>query len=954
MVQVRPRRMESNGSRLLAHLQKAVLPALILGALPGVADAAASSADPATATAPAAVTFDDDFFPTGAAPKVDLSRFEKANAVFPGTYRGDIIVNKAWRARGDIVFVAESGSGDAQPCFDAASLTSYGLDLRKLYADNAHPERKPIPAHGRFCGPIGDYVPGATSSFDTGEQSLSLFVPQIYMRDNARGYVDPSQWDSGINAGVLNYNTNVYRSGGSDRGGRDQTNAYMGINASLKLGSWHAFHLGSLNWTQGQGKRYQNTATYVQHDVPSLQAQFVAGDVFTTGQFLDSVRLRGARLYSDDRMLPQSQRGYAPVVRGIAETSARVVIKQRGYTLKEITVAPGPFVVDDLYPTGYGGDIEVEVIEADGRVKQFTVPFAATPQLLRAGQSRWDIAAGQVTNVNLSSGPTILQATYQRGINNAITAYGGVTLGSGYQSGLIGGALNSNIGAFSLDTSLARTRIPGVLATTGNSVRLAYSKNLTDIGTNFSLATTRFSSRGYLGLNEAVFARDAAKHGSPITQANERSRLDLSLSQTIGDKYGQLYVTGSRSDYWGSRGKQVNFSAGYSNHWKSINYNLSAQRTRDSVQNSILPNPALADRIPGASDNFYAPAATASRRETRVYFTVSMPFGVAPRAPMFTGTVNHSSLTGGVVSQATVSGAATQDGRLTYNATLGHDNVSGTSGTVSSQYNSPLTNVQGGYSQGRGYHQVNGGVSGSVVAHSGGVTFSPPAGETIGLVHAPDAEGARVSNGQGSAVDSHGYAVVPYLMPYELNTVGIDPEGTATNVEFKETTQNIAPRAGSVVLIDFKTVSGRALLIDSTLPDGRPIPFGAEVLDAEGQSVGVAGQASQLFVNNMQDSGVLTVRWGSGADETCHIQVDLPPLAKGKKPSGQERIQAPCVQGVSTSPLPASQPPAASFDEGFGSAPKTESPNNARILHSAQSSAAIQLNLRPSHVVNGA
>ncbi|MGC1548827.1 MAG: fimbria/pilus outer membrane usher protein [Rhodanobacter sp.] len=948
---MRPRRMESNGNRLLAHLQRAVLPALILGALPGVADAAASSADPATATAPAAVTFDDDFFPTGAAPKVDLSRFEKANATFPGTYRGDIIVNKAWRARGDIVFVAESGSDIAQPCFDAASLTTYGLDLRKLYADNTHPERKPIPAHGRFCGPIGDYVPGATSSFDSGEQSLSLSVPQIYMRDNARGYVDPSQWESGINAGVVNYNANVYRSGGSGRGGRDQTSAYVGINASLNMGSWHLYHLGSLNWTENQGKRYQNTATYVQHDVPSLQAQFVAGDVFTTGQLMDSVRLRGARLYSDDRMLPQSQRGYAPVVRGIAETSARVVIKQRGYTLKEITVAPGPFVVDDLYPTGYGGDIDVEVIEADGRVKQFTVPFAATPQLLRAGQSRWDIAAGQVSGMGQEgSGPTMLQGTYQRGINNVVTAYGGVTLGSGYQSGLIGGALNTSFGAFSLDSTLAHTRLPGVLSSTGNSVRLAYSKNLTDIGTDFSLATTRFSSSGYLSVDEAVSARDAVRHGQPLALTRERSRLDLTLSQTMGDKYGQIYFTGSRSDYWGSRGKQVNFSAGYSNHWKSINYNLSAQRTKDSAQNSILPNPALANRIPGAADDFYAPAATPSRRETRVFLTVSMPFGVAPRAPMFTGLVNHSSLGGGTVSQATVSGSATEDNRLTYNVSLAHDDVSGTSGSVSSQYISPLANVQGGYSRGNGYNQVNAGMSGSVVAHSGGVTFGPPTGDTIALIHAPDAAGARVSGSQGGVVDSHGYAVMPYLMPYQLNTVGIDPAGAGTNVQFKDTMQNVAPRAGSVVRLDYETTAGRALLIDSTLPDGRPIPFGAEVLDAEGQSIGVTGQASQIFVNNMQQSGVLTVRWGSGTDESCQIQVDLPPLAKGTKSTGQEKITAPCKQGVSTRALPSLPEAVNAPDEGFGAATKSESSKSAAVLHGAHSSAAIHLHLRPTQV----
>ncbi|MDP5008069.1 MAG: fimbria/pilus outer membrane usher protein, partial [Glaciimonas sp.] len=71
----------------------------------------------------------------------------------------------------------------------------------------------------------------------------------------------------------------------------------------------------------------------------ALKSQLIVGDAFTTGQIMESVRLRGASLETDDRQTPQSQQGYAPVVRGMADTNAKVSITQNNYTIYETTVA---------------------------------------------------------------------------------------------------------------------------------------------------------------------------------------------------------------------------------------------------------------------------------------------------------------------------------------------------------------------------------------------------------------------------------------------------------------------------------------------------------------------------------------------------------------------------------------------------------------------------------------
>ncbi|WP_420259561.1 fimbria/pilus outer membrane usher protein, partial [Klebsiella pneumoniae] len=42
----------------------------------------------------------------------------------------------------------------------------------------------------------------------------------------------------------------------------------------------------------------------------------------------------------------------------------------------QTTVPPGPFTLQDVYPSGYGSDLEVSVKEADGSVEVFSVPYA--------------------------------------------------------------------------------------------------------------------------------------------------------------------------------------------------------------------------------------------------------------------------------------------------------------------------------------------------------------------------------------------------------------------------------------------------------------------------------------------------------------------------------------------------------------------------------------------------
>ncbi|RQU37199.1 fimbrial biogenesis outer membrane usher protein [Burkholderia cenocepacia] len=827
---------------------------------------AAWSAD-GRATTPAAaegtlaqVEFDGAFMQNRLGRDFDVSRFARRNVTAPGVYTADVHVGPDWIGRYDVRFVAAPDSGDARPCFDRTLLERVGVDFGKLAPD--------VVARldgDDACLRLDEVVPGASAAFDFTRQTVRLSIPQASLARKARGYVSPDQWTSGETVGLLGYNFNLYTSKAS--GHTAQTQGYLGLNGGVNIGTWRFRHEGSYSWSSRGESRYQGLATYLQRDLPSLSSQLVIGESYTSGELFDSTQFRGVRLSTDDRMLPDSLRGYAPVVRGIANSNAKVTIRQNDVTIYETTVAPGNFEIDDLYPTGYGGDLQVSVEEADGSVHSFSVPYAAVPMSLRPGVGRYSFVAGTLRNPRGSSQPLFTQATYQRGLTNLLTAYGGVTLAGGYASAMLGGAFNTTFGAFGADVTHALTSIPGAKRYSGSSVRVSYAKSVETTGTDIALAAYRYSTDGYFGLDDAMQARDAARDGRSAQSVwRQRHRASLALTQRLGATGGRINATASAVNYWNRPGSDVNYSVGYTNQFRNVSYSLTATRQRNA----------------------------GGDMSTLYYASVTIPLG-RERPMTVSGNVSRDTL-GRTRLQSTLSGSLGEDHALSYSVSANHASGtnSTTDGSANVTYRTRLAEVSASAGASTEFQQGSLGVRGALVAHRGGITFSQPVSETFAIVEAPGAAGARITNAAGVKVDGNGYAVVPYLTPYSLNTVALDPKGISMDVELKETSRQIAPRAGAVPLIRFATDTGRAALVQARQADGTPLPFGAAVHDETGKEVGVVGQASKIFARGLNDSGSLTVRWGADSGSICRIAYDLPVAKHHRQAPGIQTVTSMC------------------------------------------------------------
>ncbi|HAT6803640.1 TPA: fimbria/pilus outer membrane usher protein, partial [Citrobacter freundii] len=358
--------------------------------------------------------------------QIDVSRFVYGSNVLPGKYRIDILVNQNMVSHQEVTFKSsEENKNKVVPCLSPDIIKLVNLNNEKL----PFAVRKAL-TEAAACTDLPQLITGATVKFDADRQQLNIDVPQVYLQHTARGNIDPSLWDSGVPALMLGYYMNGYESHYS---GMDTSRSfYSSLNAGLNIGKWYFRHNGSYNWDQDMGGRYQSNNTYVQRDIEAVRGHLYLGQYYTSGQMFNTVSYTGAQLATDDRMLPASQRGYAPEIRGVAKTNAKVTVRQSGNILYQTTVPPGAFLIDDLGPTGYGGDLDVTVEEADGTLQQYSIPYSSLAQSLRPGAQQFTATAGKMDDYNTSEKPLFYEVTFMRGITNILTVYTGAQYSQNY------------------------------------------------------------------------------------------------------------------------------------------------------------------------------------------------------------------------------------------------------------------------------------------------------------------------------------------------------------------------------------------------------------------------------------------------------------------------------------------------------------------------------------------
>lgn len=798
-------------------------------------------------TASARDVFNPEFLELGnpGAGKTDLSSYESGSQA-PGTYHVDIILDDQQVDTRDIEFRSVKGSNgdsDLQPCISAGLLKDWGVKT----------ELFPNLSKDATCTNLA-VIPQASAQFQFSSQRLLLSIPQAALSPQARGYVPPEQWDEGITAALLNYSLSGANNWGRGSNGTSDNTQYANLRPGINIGPWRLRNYTTWNRDSNGQDKWDTVYTYAQRDIIPFKAQLTAGDSSAPSDVFDSMPFRGAQLASDDDMLPDSMKGYAPVVRGIARTNAQIMIRQNGYTIYQSYVAPGAFEISDMYPTGGSGDLDVTIKEADGSEQHFTVPFASVPVLQREGRLKYAITGGQYRSYDSSVDKTPFgQMTAIYGLPKGFTLYGGFQESSKYQSLASGIGKNmGDFGALSLDVTQAWSQPKDVEKSNGQSWRARYSKNFIETGTNFAIAGYRYSTSGYYGMQEVL---DTYSDNNYVTD-RRRNRMEVTMNQSLGVDFGSVMLGAVREDYWNDGKTMESVSAGYNNSWRGITYGVTYTYSKN-----------------GSTDGY----SKSSRydKDQQLALNVSIPLERFLPGTWANYSMN-SSKNSGTTHMVGMNGVALENSALNWNVQEGYgtDGV-GNSGTANADYKGAYGEMTAGYGYDRNSDRLNYGLQGGIIAHENGITFSQPLGETNVLVKAPGAKGVNVQNQSGVKTDWRGYTVASNLMPFRKNDVTLDPESLPDDADLELTTATVIPTRGAVVRAQYVANVGRRVLMTLIQRNGQPVPFGALVSNSEANRTFIVGDAGQVYITGLSNDNKFSVKWGGSASSSCAVKYSV-------------------------------------------------------------------------------
>ncbi|WMT16052.1 fimbria/pilus outer membrane usher protein [Serratia fonticola] len=799
----------------------------------------------------------------------DLSVFEEGGTQAPGRYQVDLLLNNQVINSREIEFVLRddnAGKNSLQPCLSTSDLATLGVNVTAFSALTEE----------NHCVDLPTAIPGAYTEFYFNNQQLKLNIPQAALKSEARGYVDPEQWQQGVTALLANYNFS-----GSNTQADVNTEAsnsyYLNLRSGLNLGPWRLRNYSVWNRESGndgyQGSnRWQSINTYLQRDITPLKSQLTLGDTNSSSEIFDSVPLRGGQMMSDEEMLPESLRGYSPVVRGIARTNAQVTIRQNGYVIYQSYVPAGAFQINDLYPTAGSGDLNVTITEADGSEQHLIVPFASVPVLQREGQLKYSLGGGRYRPAdNQVEEAPFAQATMIYGLPWGITMYGGGQMASHYNALALGVGKNmGQLGALSADVTEARATPADGQQSNGQSLRMRYGKSFADSGTSVNLAGYHYFSEGFYTLQETLDTYTSVATQPAGDPQHRRSRVELAVNQHLGQQVGSLALNLVDERQWDGEKIQT-LGLGYSNNWRTISYGVNYSQSKNPLNDRGTEHLlALNVSIPlsGWLDNAWASYSMNSSNQDRVSQSVGL------------------------------NGTALEENNLSWGVAQGYSSKqNGSNGNLSASYRGGSGQLNAGYSYGSQQQRLNYGVQGGILAHRNGVTLSQPLGETVALVKAPGAKGVSVANNTGVKTDWRGYAVVPYVTPYRHNALGLDTATLPDDVELALTSKTVTPTRGAVVLADYQPRIGQRVMMTLLRGGGDPVPFGATVTEATSTDVhsSIVGDGGQVYLTGMEAQGTLLVQWGKGSGQQCQVSYQLPPKQRTEQTAGLIMVNATCL-----------------------------------------------------------
>lgn len=709
-------------------------------------------------------------------------------------------------------------------CLHREDLTTLGL--------------KSIKSEDDRCIDLKSQYQQAEIKLEPGQNKVDFVLPSDAIEDTNN--LDINQYAVGGIGGMLNYDvlmmknhsktSNIDTDNENDKSASNSNNIntfQSNTEEGFNFNDWIIRSRQSYS-SSGDSRSLDQIYTYAQRTLPNYKTVMQTGKISVANSLFAIPQILGIQFSPESALMNNKESG--ATVTGIAQTQARVEVRQSGILIYSTQVPAGAFTLNRLPTINNTADLNVNVVEQDGATRSFLVPASSFTNSFSQQETSYsgaigkidqsdndDIGSNELLTFNMST-PWGTRAMLNSG---ALLAQRYQSIAAQMSAGLANGLSLSGRSILSSD---ARSQ------TKGMQNYLSLSMPLVD-RLSINSSVTRQDS-GYRDLTDGMPHVD---EDNDSINNRYKSQYSLGMGYSFED-LGSFNLSWSRVSMFSSDEPTSRMTAGWSKTFSNgTSVSMNAERDSGEDGNSMF------------------------------YMNVSIPFG-SVRVGASMSRVGDN-MTRGVTLDQTI------NERLSYSLAANKSSDSDVGALSANVHALPnYSQINLGYSR---YGSENStytvGASGGVVATKQGVLFSPyPLQDTYAVVQIPGISGGEIETSQGPVwSNSQGYAVSSGMSAYGESRMVLETKSLPKNVDVSNGIQVAHVARGSVTNYTFNTVVSRRALIRIHLSDGKLAEKGSLIYDAHDNYITTVASDGTIFLIDSQLEQKLMLQTLS--DQRCQV-----------------------------------------------------------------------------------
>ncbi len=622
---------------------------------------------------------------------------------------------------------------------------------------------------------------------------------------------------------------------------------------------WGVASSGALAYA-GAGPRGPGTnevvrldSVYTYSDDTALR-RYRLGDFITGGLgWTRPVRFGGVQVNSDFTMRPDLITFPLPTLSGSAAVPSTVSVMANATRLFSGAVQAGPFQIPQLPVVTGANSITMAVTDAMGRQVTVNVPFYASSQLLAAGLESFSAQVGAVRQdwgvVSDAYGDPAASATYRRGLSDMVTVEASTEGTRG--AALAGAGVVVNVG----NLAVVNAAVAASEASRRNGLLL--SAGVQRIGTRFSVgASAIVASKTY---------RDVASMNNdpfPRLQLNASAGLSLGWAGSIGATYSAVDSDAVPSPIrlYVPQGSALSPSDSFQG---GVLYLQQAQHSHVASASYSVQIADVSLYATGFHDF--------SSRNTGFLAGLTIPLG-----PRSSGGISGGGGTGGRYVQAEVQQSAVAIGDFGYQAFATAASPDHEFGQA--QYMSPWGLATVGMDRIGRLATERADIQGAVSILDGGVFPSNTIYDSFAVVDTGGLANVHVlfENRDAGTTGSDGLQLVPDLLSYNANRIGIDPTDIPQDTDIDTASRVVRPADRSGVVVRFAVQVSHGALVRLVDAAGAAVPVGSTATLRTTGAIVPVGYDGDAYVQDLSPHNELTIERPNG--RRCTVAFDYKPV----------------------------------------------------------------------------